>query len=562
MCVLFINPPVEDFFFTPQRAYPLGILSLATVLDKSGFKVNILNCLEEYTKKTLPVPKEFSYLKRYYQPNLSPFCLFSHYYRFGINETEICEKIKTFRPDIVGISSNFTAYFNSSLAMARLVKSIDKRITVVFGGRLPTIWPDLALSNPYIDFSLRGEAEFTFLELCQALKKGEIKNISGLCYKKFDKKLFISRHIPLIPDLNMLPVANRRLIAYKKYKFQGFFSTALLTSRGCARGCAFCAILEPFRYRKAENVIKEIEDCFSLGIRHFNFEDDNINLNPEFEKIIDKIIEKFNNKIKISFMNGLLSLGISRRLGEKLIRVGLTHLDLSIASSNRRIRAKLGRSELPLNVSRLAAFMARRKVKTTVHFIVGLPDQAFKDILRDIRFLSARPLMLGPSIFYPVIESRLFAELKRKFLIKKESYQFFRSSVAFFDKAISRDRIFLIFYVSRVINFIKGLLDDKGVKNNDIAGLLQKKLNDFHLENNIIEAKTRFDRITLGEIVLRELLERGKLYRVRQLKVNKSFRYIFDEEKYILAADIKRILHGLKIKGIKDQSVRLCLRKD
>jgi hypothetical protein len=106
------------------------------------------------------------------------------------------------------------------------------------------------------------------------------------------------------------------------------------------------------------------------------------------------------------------------------------------------------------------------------------------------------------------------------------------------------------------------LLDDKGVKNNDIAGLLQKKLNDFHLENNIIEAKTRFDRITLGEIVLRELLERGKLYRVRQLKVNKSFRYIFDEEKYILAADIKRILHGLKIKGIKDQSVRLCLRKD
>ncbi|HIE35643.1 MAG TPA: radical SAM protein, partial [Candidatus Omnitrophica bacterium] len=73
MRILLIQPPIRDFFFTPLRKTPLGLLYLATFLEKEGFSVKVLNALEEDKKYTLRVPKKFLYLKRYYRKNKSPF---------------------------------------------------------------------------------------------------------------------------------------------------------------------------------------------------------------------------------------------------------------------------------------------------------------------------------------------------------------------------------------------------------------------------------------------------------------------------------------------------------
>ncbi|MBU4304783.1 MAG: cobalamin-dependent protein, partial [Candidatus Omnitrophica bacterium] len=261
MKVLLLSPPVEDFFFTPQRAYPLGILYLATVMREAGFSVKVVNCLQEYKKTTLAVPQEFSYLKRYYHPNESPFCLFSHFCRFGMSDAEIINEVCGFSPDIVGISANFSAYFEESLGLARLVKHIDKRIVVVIGGRVPTAMPEMALKSPFIDFVVRGEAEEAFSALCRAISSLQMPRIAGVCYKTLDGKMRISKQIRIVKDLDSLPLLDRRLIDYFAYRFQGDISTSLLASRGCAMKCGFCAIREPFRYRSAANVFKEMQVC-------------------------------------------------------------------------------------------------------------------------------------------------------------------------------------------------------------------------------------------------------------------------------------------------------------
>ncbi len=557
MKILFINPPVEDFFFTPQRAYPLGILSLATVLNQAGFPVKILNCPHEYTKQTLKFPLEFSYLRSYYSPNKSPFRLFSHYYGFGSDDFSISETVKQFRPDVVGISANFSAYFDSSLKVAGLVKRIDKRIVVILGGRVPTVQPRLALSSFDVDFVLRGEAEYSFLKLCRAIEIGKIPVQAGLCYRNTDNKMRISRRIPIINDLNRLPILNRKLIDYTGYKFQGDISTSFLASRGCGMHCDFCAIQERFRYRKAKNILKEMEECFSLGVRHFNFEDDNINFNPEFEKILDMVIDKFEGKIKLSFMNGVLSLNLQRRLKEKLVRAGLTHLDLSIVSSNPRLREKMNRRENTRTMFSLAGFMTRRKIPVTVHFIIAFPGQEFKDAARDLRFLAAKPIILGPSIFYPVIESRMFEGVKSESFLSEENYRFFRSSTACFDKLISRDRIFLLFYSSRIINFIKELIGTFIIKDGDIARFLRRKTNKFSIKNNLLYSKAKLKRSTLGMILLRELIAQGRIYRVEETKKSNIISYRFFKEEFVSSQDVKYILSGLTIKGLSGRVAKI-----
>ncbi|MCM8787618.1 MAG: B12-binding domain-containing radical SAM protein [Candidatus Omnitrophica bacterium] len=544
MRVLFVNPPIQDFFFTPARNYPLNLLYLGTALLEGGFKVKILNSLEFGKKITLKIPQEFSYLKKYYHPNKSNFCLFSNYYHFGLTYQEIENIIKYYKPNLVGISSNFSAYFDSAKEVAKITKKVDKRIIVVLGGRFPTAAPEFVLKNPYIDFLIRGEAEHSLLRLCKAIVEGRPFKIDGLCYRKKDRN-FISKKIPLIENLNLLPPPKRELIDYKKYKFKNEISTSIISSRGCNLNCKFCAIGEKFRYRKAENVLGEIKYCFSLGITHFNFEDDNINLNPEFEKLLDLLILNFSGKIKISFMNGLLTFKLKKLL-PKLILAGLTHVDFSVGSLSRNLRKISNRKENIKDIFYLANKLAKYNKKTTVHFIVGLPKQSFSDALKDIKVLAKRKVFLGPSIFYPVIESPYFAELK-KIGISIKDYKFFRSSCAYFDKFLSKEQIFFIFYACRIINFVKELIDRFSFERENFFKFLEKVACKYKILDNKIISEKPIDKTTLSIILLYRILKEREIFYVEEKKFNHNFLYIFKVESFILPQQIKELIKILMI---------------
>ena len=124
MKVLLIQPPIEDFFTTPIRLYPLGLLYTAAVLQKFGCEVDILDCLNPPKKRQLPIPPDFAYLEKPFAD--SPW-LFKGYYRFGISDEHITARIHRAQPDYIGISSQFTAYFSSVEKLAILLKKISIR---------------------------------------------------------------------------------------------------------------------------------------------------------------------------------------------------------------------------------------------------------------------------------------------------------------------------------------------------------------------------------------------------------------------------------------------------
>ncbi|MCM8831483.1 MAG: B12-binding domain-containing radical SAM protein [Candidatus Omnitrophica bacterium] len=555
MKVLLINPPLQDFFFTPSRNYPLNLIYLGTVLNYGGFKVKILNSLEANKKITLKIPKEFSYLKKYYHQNKSPFCLFSNYYHFGMIYQEIEDVIKDYKPDLVGISSNFSAYFDSAKEVAKITKKIDKRIIVVLGGRFPTAVPEFVLENLNIDFLIRGEAEYSLLKLCKVIAEGKSFKIDGLCYRR-NNKIFISKKIPVIENLNTLLYPKRELIDYKKYKFKNEISTSIISSRGCNLSCKFCAIREKFRYRSADNILEEMKYCFSLGIRHFNFEDDNINCNPEFEKLLDLLILNFSGQIKISFMNGLMSFGLKKLL-PKLLKANLTHIDFSIVTSNKNLSYKANRKENIKDIFYLSKQLAKHNIKSTVHFIVGLPDQTYKDALADLKILAKNTTFLGPSIFYPVIESPYFIELK-KFGISIGDYKFFRSSCAYFDKSLSKDQIFSIFYFARIINFAKELIDKFSLREETFFKFLEKITKKYRIIDNKIISETPIEKTILGIILLNRLLKENKIFYLEEKRQHNNFVYTFKTEDFIDWKKLKKLIKILKIRGFSGRLIKFC----
>lgn len=532
MRILLINPPVEDFFFTPQRAYPLGLLYLAAPLVQEGFTVKILNAVEGGQKYTIKAPRDFSYLARYYQLNKSPFRLFSHFYHFGLSYEDIAREVKEFQPRIVGISANFSPYFDSVRQTASVIKAIDKRIVVVVGGRFSTAAPRIVLGEKAIDFAVRGEAENSFLNLCRCIERKKFKSIPGVCFRQKNKN-HISACVPCIENLDTLLFPARELLDAKKYFFKGMISASLLCSRGCNLHCRFCAISERFRARSAENVLKEVTMCYEQGIRHFNFEDDNINIHPEFEKILDSLIARFHNTIKISFMNGFMSLAMNKGSEEKLYQAGITHLDLSLVTADKRLRKKSARKENARRIFSFTDAMIQKGVVSTVHFIVGLPGQSFKEALSDVLFLAGKNVLLGPSIFYPVIKSGFFDDIQKKFAVSEEDYRFFRSSVAYFDKGMSRDEIFFIFYLSRIVNFVKEFWGGECIKGSDLKKLVKAYAEKWTIKNNILVSRVKIDRMTLGKILLHKIFEEKIVYRVQEIQKENKYQYVFFKEAFV-----------------------------
>ena len=53
---------------------------------------------------------------------------------YGSSDKKILEKLRAFKPDIVGVSALFSSQVSQAYAVAKVVKKFNKKTPVVFGG--------------------------------------------------------------------------------------------------------------------------------------------------------------------------------------------------------------------------------------------------------------------------------------------------------------------------------------------------------------------------------------------------------------------------------------------
>src|SRR5208337_1009039 len=140
---------------------PLGLLSLASYLKQTLNEEININILDLFALGyDICEKREQLFVK-------------------GISrKDDVLKLIEKYRPDIVGINSNFTAYAQDSLEVARIVKEYSGQVIVVMGGAHATMdAPQILEMESSVDYIVRGEGELTFSELVSALKNGnDIEN--------------------------------------------------------------------------------------------------------------------------------------------------------------------------------------------------------------------------------------------------------------------------------------------------------------------------------------------------------------------------------------------------
>ena len=192
---------------------------------------------------------------------------------FAPDRAAFIDALDDTRPDVVGISA-VQPTRNAALALAAM--AAQRGVPTVVGGPDPTADPAAYLGSGSVDVVAHHEGERTMVALLDhwdragSLRPAELASIEGVAYRD-GASVVVNDAPPPVDDLDTLPFPARDLIDVDRYldtwdTSNGYRSITVATSRGCPRGCAWCAagVHGPgFRQRSAADVAAEVAELAS-----------------------------------------------------------------------------------------------------------------------------------------------------------------------------------------------------------------------------------------------------------------------------------------------------------
>jgi radical SAM superfamily enzyme YgiQ (UPF0313 family) len=139
----------------------------------------------------------------------------------------------------------------SAIEISRAIRAARPSLPIIWGGYFPTLYPQAALNNGYVDYLIRGQGEETLGELLDARAGGgrDLAAIPGLSWRRDGTpvhnpaRVFTPRHIA--PELDYSLLRNPR--AYLVNTFLGARTAAHQAALGCRFRCTFCGVAAMFR---------------------------------------------------------------------------------------------------------------------------------------------------------------------------------------------------------------------------------------------------------------------------------------------------------------------------
>lgn len=411
MKILLINPPFNYYSRHLLFSEPLSLGYLAAYLRKFGYDVSILDGVAGGI---------------YHQ---------GKYWRYGLKDSEVAQKIKEFKPDLVGITCAFSLRIDAVLQVAKLVKRIDKKITTVVGGIHPTIFPKETGSHKEIDYVIIGEGEEIFLELIKTIESG--KNVSKLdidgCVYRSKGSIQYNPKTSFIKDLDSLPFPARDLLPMEYYLQKETIhfglgkkrAASIITSRSCPMRCTFCCMHlshgPVFRARSALNVFEEIEEMVrKYRVEEIFIMDDNFTFDKERVMVLCKLIIRKGLKFRWNTPNGIRADMLDLELVRMMKKAGCINVCIGIEVGNEKIRNEIIKKRLSgEQIERAVKICSQADLPIVGLFILGIPgetEDTFQDTIRMVKKLPFS--MIATSFFTPFPGTQLYSECIHKGFVK------------------------------------------------------------------------------------------------------------------------------------------------
>jgi anaerobic magnesium-protoporphyrin IX monomethyl ester cyclase len=311
--------------------------------------------------------------------------------------------------------------------IARTSKEVGA--VVIVHGSDSTDNPSLFLENGF-DYVLCGEAESVLVDLCTAILRGvEVPQLDGLVKLNSNGRLMQSpQRLAKNPAWADLPLPSRDLINLESYRAawvnaHGYFSTNMVSSRGCPFHCNWCA--KPisgngFHLRSATAVAEEMALLKTAGVEHIWFGDDVFALNHHW---VREFAEEVTNRgaavpFKVQSRADLMS----EQTVHHLKAAGCAEVWMGVESGSQVVLDAMDKG-ITLSVVAVARERLREAGIRACFFLqFGYPGENWAELQETIAFVRRlRPENIGISFSYP-LPGTLFYERVRSQLGTKQNW--------------------------------------------------------------------------------------------------------------------------------------------
>ncbi len=367
----------------------LGLAYIASVLEKAGHDVKIMDC----TAEKIAVEDVFKKIKEY--KNL----------------------------DFIGLTAT-TSIINNALKIANICKKQFPNSKIIMGGVHPSVLPDEVLSYPFIDFVVVGEGEITMKELAEGKNP---EHILGLYYKK-NGKIIHNKLRPLIKNLDEIPPPAYNLLPMDKYypavgNYKRLPAMSIFATRGCPGRCTFChmAFGGVVRQRSARNIVEEIKLLQKkYGVKEISFYDDTFTL---FKKVVREFCDiVVKEKIDITWSCFTRVDFVDEDLLKCMKKAGCHLILFGVESADEQILKNIKKNISLEQVKKIVRLARKIGIETRASFMFGNPGETEKTIKKTIKFaieLDPDEVQFNITTVYPGTEMYEWAK-KNNYLTAKD----------------------------------------------------------------------------------------------------------------------------------------------
>lgn len=374
MKVCLISPPTVTEFGERQmgekEAYriiaeyaPLGILSLAAVLEREGATPRVIDLNPIY----------YDYVR---SGGGEQFAFSAHVVR--LLEAVPCE--------VFGFGTICSTY-PLTLRLARELKRLRPDATVILGGPQASVVDVQTMKEfPFVDFILRGESEATLPQLLDAVSSGGagVGRVQGLTYRD-GGVVARNPNAPVIEDLDALPLPAFHLFP----RIRDCRTFPLEAGRGCPFACSFCSTNDFFRRRfrlKSPHTLvgqmRFVKETY--GVNSFDLIHDMFTVDRRKVLAFCEAVEESGERFR--WACSARTDCLDDETLDAMARAGCDGIFFGIDSGSERMQEALNKGLDMGEAASRVALTTRRGISTVVSLITGFPEETEEDMRATVRF--------------------------------------------------------------------------------------------------------------------------------------------------------------------------------
>jgi len=405
--VLFVWPNKDSFGFKP-----LGLSLLSGIARRLGWDSRLFDTTEidfgfadstefgESVKVYKPVDRaRYGQVKR----------------KLDLNH-EFQKALKEYHPDCLAVSV-LSDEVRIAARISQVAKETYPSLPIIWGGKYPTLNPELTLEKYAVDFACVGEGLDAFSDFLENLSQGsDLYNIRNIWAKK-DEAIIRNSIRPLKANLDELPYVDWTI--YDRHQFYKPFSGKMYVSGdhmlnwGCPYHCSYCInnfyknlynangkyFMRRYGVRRIIDELKYLKEAYNLEF--IKFHDEDFLLRPL--ENLRELSEAYRQEINIPFVIEINPKSVSREKVELLKNMNCVSVSMGIETGDNDLRRNLlKRVDSERDIIKAIALFKESDIRTVSFNMLGIPFES-RETYRKTVELNRKANVHYPDVgfFYP-----------------------------------------------------------------------------------------------------------------------------------------------------------------